>query len=141
MILDTPGKPLLAALEHQPTLVKINAAEALETTGALNLEEAAQELLAHGAKSVGITQGADSALLVTQDATHHFSIPKIKVKSTLGCGDSVNAGIAFALQKRRPLPEAFIFGLACGAANAQTALPGVIDLEQLAQLVPQITLS
>ncbi len=138
VILDTSGAPLLAALEHRPALVKINAAELKKTTSKTDLEEAASELIAQGASAVGITQGADAALLVTPDETIRFSIPKVDVKSTLGCGDSVNAGVAFALQKGSLLPEAFVFGLACGAANAQTALPGVIDPEQIAALVPQI---
>lgn len=139
IILDTSGTPLLAALENRPTLVKINAEELIKTTGIKDIEEAAQELIAQGAESVGITQGADSALLVTSNETIQFSIPKVDVKSTLGCGDSVNAGIAFALQKGSSLKEAFVFGLACGAANAQTTMPGVVDLEPIAQLAQEIS--
>lgn len=146
VIIDTPGAPLLAALETRPTLVKINATELLKSTiqsddraSELEIEEAAKELIAQGAGAVGITQGPDAALLVTPDKTIQFSIPKVAVKSTLGCGDSVNAGIAFALQKGSSLKEAFVFGLACGAANAQTAMPGVVDLEQIAQLAKEIT--
>ena len=139
VIIDTLGKPLLATLEHQPTLVKINAEELRKTTQISNIEEAAQELIAQGAGAVGITQGADSALLVTPNKTVQFSIPTVKVKSTLGCGDSVNAGIAFSLSKGNSLTEAFVFGLACGSANAQTALPGVIDPVAVATLASQIT--
>ncbi len=150
VIIDTPGKPLLAALEDRPTLVKINAHELLKSSIQMHdrqsecyieigqIEEAAKELIAQGAGAVGITQGPDTALLVTSDETVQFSIPKVEVKSTLGCGDSVNAGIAFALQKGSPLKEAFVFGLACGAANAQTAMPGVVDLEQISKLAQQI---
>lgn len=138
VILDTSGKPLLAALECQPALVKINAAELLKTMNSDNIEDAAQEMLAHGAGAVGITHGAKPSLLVTREKTVQFSIPKVKVVSTLGCGDSVNAGIAFALQKGSSLKEAFVFGLACGASNAMNRLPGVVNSEQIAALVPQI---
>ena len=103
------------------------------------IEKMAKELIAQGAGAVGITQGADTALLITPNETVQFSIPQVEVQSTLGCGDSVNAGIAFALQKGSSLKEAFVFGLACGAANAQTALPGVVDLEQIAQLAREIS--
>jgi len=138
VILDTSGKPLLAALEHQPALVKINAAELLQTTKLSDIEEAAHELIAQGAGAVGITQGADSAVLVTRKETVRFSIPKVDVVSTLGCGDSVNAGIAFVLQKGSSLKEAFVFGLACGTSNAMNIEPGVVKPEQIAELVPQI---
>jgi len=146
VILDTSGAPLLAALEHQPTLVKINIHELRSTIQIndrqsglyFNIEEAAHELIAQGAGAVGITQGADSSLLVTPNETIQFSIPKVEVKSTLGCGDSVNAGVAFALQKGSSLKEAFVFGLACGAANAQTALPGVVNSDQIDKLAQKI---
>jgi len=146
VIIDTSGAPLLAALEHRPTLVKINASELQSASQSddrqsglpFNLKEAAQELMAQGAGAVGITQGAGSALLVTPKETIECSIPKVEVKSTLGCGDSVNAGIAFALQKESSLTEAFVFGLACGAANAQTAMPGVVDPAAVATLAQQI---
>ena len=158
VIIDTPGKPLLAALETRPTLVKINAEELAKTlntpsevtrptksgtvgwvTSPGEIEEMAKELIAQGAGAVGITQGPDSALLVTPNETVQFSIPSVEVESTLGCGDSVNAGIAFSLRKGNPLTEAFVFGLACGAANAQTAMPGVIDPAAVATLASQIT--
>ncbi|NOU36062.1 MAG: 1-phosphofructokinase family hexose kinase [Kiritimatiellaceae bacterium] len=138
VILDTSGKPLLAALEFQPELVKINAAELLKTMNSDNIEDAAQEMIAQGAGAVAITQGSQPALLITREETVQFSVPKVNVVSTLGCGDSVNAGIAFALRKGSSLKEAFVFGLACGASNAMNRLPGVVMPEQIAALVPQI---
>ena len=138
VILDTSGAPLLAALKHRPALVKINAAELKKTTGIETIEDAAQELIAQGAQAVGVTRGKDSALLATRHSTLDFCVPNVDVVSTLGCGDSVNAGIAFSLAKGNSLTEAFVFGLACGAANAQTALPGVVKPEQIAKFSRQI---
>jgi len=158
VILDTAGTPLLTALEKRPALVKINAGELAKTlrapgevtrptkAGAAaapklrggDIVELARDLIAQGAGTVGITQGPDSALFVTPGETVRFGIPKVEVKSTLGSGDSVNAGITFSLGKGNLLKEAFVFGLACGAANAQTALPGVVTSQQIAALVPFI---
>jgi tagatose 6-phosphate kinase len=138
VILDTSGEPLLAALEYQPALVKINAAELLKTMNSDQIETTAKEMIARGAGAVGITQGPDTALLVTRKETIRFSIPKVNVVSTLGCGDSVNAGIAYALRKGSPLKEAFVFGLACGASNATNRLPGVVNPDQIAALIMQI---
>jgi len=127
VILDTVGAPLLATLEHSPALVKINAEELRISLGKDGkTEDLAGELIDHGARAVGITDGAEKAMLVTPDAVEEFRVPKVKVVSTLGCGDSVNAGIAFALSEGRSLKEAFVFGLECGSANAQTSMPGVI---------------
>jgi len=139
IIIDTPGAPLLAALKNRPALVKINAVELRETTGIENTEDAAQELIAQGAQAVGVTSGPDPALLITPETAHRVCVPCVSVVSTLGCGDAVNAGIVFALQKGSALPEAFAFGLACGTANAQTSLPGVIDPAAVASTASQIT--
>jgi 1-phosphofructokinase family hexose kinase len=138
VILDTSGNPLLAALERRPALVKINAAELLKTMNSGDAEDAAQEMIARGAGAVGVTEGSKPALLVTRDETVRFHIPNVEVTSTLGCGDSVNAGIAFALEKGNSLKEAFVFGLACGASNAMNRLPGMVKVEQIELLVPQI---
>jgi 1-phosphofructokinase family hexose kinase len=138
VILDTSGPALMAALKAQPDLVKINASELRKSTGFEDVEQAAQELIAEGAQAVGITNGPKSALLVTRHSTHRFHIPDVNVVSTLGCGDSVNAGISFALQKGSALPEAFIFGLACGAANAKTALPGVVKHDHISEIAQKI---
>ena len=103
--------------------------------------EQARELIAHGAGGVGITQGKDSAMLVTADNVYRYSIPQIKALNPIGSGDSVSAGTSFALAKGSSLPEAFAFGLACGTSNAMNIEPGVVRLEQIAELAPQITVS
>ncbi len=141
VILDTVGAPLSAALAERPALVKINTAELKSTIGMDGeTEELAQELIARGAGAVGITEGADSAMLVTPSETIRFIIPEVEIASTLGCGDSVNAGIAFMLANGSSLPEAFLFGLACGSANAQTSMPGLVKVSDITALVSQITM-
>ena len=140
VIIDTVGAPLSATLAQCPALVKINATELRATVGIDGkTEELAQELIDRGAGAIGITEGAARAILVTASDTFRFELPKVEVASTLGCGDSVNAGIAFSLAKGRSLPEAFMFGLACGTANAQTSIPGMIDPSVVADIVSQIT--
>lgn len=149
MLIDSSGEPLLAALEHRPTLVKINAQELLRTLplaadGATPEQhrtvslETARELIDRGARAVGITDGPRPALLVTPEAAFEYTLPAIPVDSSLGSGDSVNAGTVFALQKGSPLSEAYRFGLACGLSNAMNRLPGTIKLEQIKQLATAI---
>lgn len=139
ILIDSPGKPLLEALETRPTLVKINAEEIRKTTGIQDPEEGSHELISVGAEAVGVTDGANPALLITPAGTVRFQIPVVPIKSSLGCGDSVNAGTIFALQHGHSLKEAFVFGLACGTANAMTDLPGKIDISKITELVPQIS--
>ncbi|MFA5689097.1 MAG: PfkB family carbohydrate kinase [Kiritimatiellales bacterium] len=140
VLIDSHGAPLLATLERRPAIVKINAEELCKTIQPPDgkIKTAAKELLARGAGAVGITQGGDCALLFTPDAEYIFEIPAIDAVNPIGSGDSVSAGMAFALAKGSSLVEAFIFGLACGTSNAMNLEPGKINPEQIASLIPGI---
>jgi tagatose 6-phosphate kinase len=141
VLIDASGPPLSAALEHRPALVKINADELRSTfKSTAPVGELAGELIALGAGAVGITQGKEPALLVTPERTYTFRLPHINVVNPIGSGDSVSAGTVCALVKGCPLPEAFLFGLACGCANALNLEPGRVRPEQVAELAPQIVL-
>jgi len=146
VLLDTSGLPLRAALAYHPTMVKINADELFRTVGVREpgdgepkaIEQAARVLIAEGATAVGITQGGHAAWLVTATSATRFAIPRVAVISTLGCGDSVNAGFVYALQNGDTLQDAFAFGLACGVSNAMHRLPGRIDPDRLDRILADI---
>lgn len=142
VLIDSYGEPLLAALEHRPAIVKINAEELRNTFKSTEpLEELADELIAHGAGAVGVTQGKSQAFLFEPGAAYTFAVPRIKALNPIGSGDSVSAGTAFALGKGHSLVEAFVFGLACGTSNAMNIKPGFVKPDQIAELVPQITVT
>jgi tagatose 6-phosphate kinase len=139
VLIDSYGPPLLAALEHRPAVVKINAEELRSTfKSTAPASELADELMSLGAGAVGITQGKAQAILFQPSAAYTFKIPQIKALNPIGSGDSVSAGTAYALAKGHSLVEAFVFGLACGTSNAMNMEPGVVKLDQIAELVPQI---
>ena len=119
----------MAALPAAPGLVKINAEEVVRSLDAdafsVGLME---ELQARGALAVGVTRGGNEAILATKSGIETFKMPSVKVVSTLGCGDTVNAGIAVSLGRGNDLRRAFLYGLACGTANAVSSLPGDIDV-------------
>ncbi len=146
VILDTAGPALTAALRYRPTLVKINAAELFLTVGMkdadtdneADIQTAARRLIEGGAMAVGVTRGARDAWLITGPHAQRFTLPVVNVISTLGCGDAVNAGIAFALRQHRGLEAAFAFGLACGVSNAMHRLPGMVDPAQTDTIAARI---
>jgi 1-phosphofructokinase family hexose kinase len=130
VLLDSRGSPLLAALRHRPLLVKLNADELAQTwdvpcRGGRAIVAAARRLTSGGAQWALVTQGAGPAWLVARDgAAWRVTPPRVRgVRSPVGSGDCVNAGIAHALLAGRPMPEAVRFGLACGTANALTWTP------------------
>lgn len=139
VLIDSYGAPLLATLEHRPAVVKINSEELRNTfKSSAPVSELAEELMSLGADAVGITQGKSQAFLFEPGKAFTFGIPQIKAVNPIGSGDSVSAGTAYALAKGHSLVEAFVFGLACGTSNAMNIEPGVVKLEQIAELVPKI---
>ena len=65
---------------------------------------------------VVVSMGPDGAWLVTNEEKHFVKAPKVQKNSTVGAGDSMVAGITYALQKNLSLREALQWGVACGSA-------------------------
>jgi 6-phosphofructokinase 2 len=66
--------------------------------------------------------GSAGAIMITEDHTEKITTPKIDVKSTVGAGDSMVAGIVLSLTKNIDLLQAVQYGVACG--TSATMNPG-----------------
>lgn len=109
--LDTSGEPLRLALEAAPQIIKPNIHE-LETVLGRELRSrsaiiaAARDLLAAGIELVIVSMGADGALFVARDEIVSARPPAVEVRSTVGAGDAMVAGIVAARLRGLPLDEA-----------------------------------
>lgn len=121
-IADTSGDSLRIALQSGVYLLKPNLTELCFLAGKDYLEPAeiegvAQELLHSGQCEVlVVSMGPSGALLVTKNKTEFFAAPTVKKRSTVGAGDSMVAGIVWALEQGKSLEEAVQMGVACGTA-------------------------
>ncbi len=138
VILDAPGEPLILALEHEPSIVKINDVELLATVGGDDLLVACRKLIGLGAQTVLITRGSRSAFLVDKSLALEVFPPKIDAVNPVGSGDAVTAGMAVALNNGADISEALINGMACGAANALNLLSGMIKPEDVERLRAEV---
>jgi ribokinase len=89
-----------------------------------------------GPRAVVITLGADGALVVDEEGTHHVPAFRVDVADTTAAGDAFVAGLAVALLRRSPLLEAVRFANAAGAlaatrAGAQPSLPRATEVQEL----------
>jgi 1-phosphofructokinase len=122
--IDASGAPLRAAVAAGPDLIKPNTDELAELTGTTlcrlgDVLDAAATVRSRGVGTVVVSLGADGAVLLTADGAWHATTPPVAVRSTVGAGDSVVAGLLSADQLD---PAALARGVAFGAAAA--ALPG-----------------
>lgn len=144
--LDTSVAALAAALAEPSGLcLKVNRTELAVGLGRSGEDfsisqviEAGQELLARGAALVVVTLGAEGALAIAPEGCWQASSPRVEVVSTVGSGDSFLAGLAVARMEERSLASALALGVACGAANATTNLPGRFEHSLVETLLPQV---
>ncbi len=130
---DSSGLPLSKALAAGPDLVKINREEAEFVTEVaigdpVSAVQAAQKLLELGANSAVVSLGARGLVGVRkhdQQPIHAWTTP-LHTKSSVGCGDSALAGLAYAAAAGLTFEQSLALAVACGAANCLAALPGRI---------------
>ena len=140
-ILDTSGIALQKALQQKLFLLKPNLNELSllcgisEDANIADIIQAAKQLLNKiNCSVIVVSLGASGAVLVTEEETHHILPPKVEVKSTVGAGDSMVAGMTIALSKKLSWKEILQYGIACGTAatlNSGRGLCNPIDVETL----------
>lgn len=121
-ILDTSGKALLTAADEGVFLLKPNLAELSALVGVEKLEmnqvdDAALSLIQKGAcEVVVVSLGPQGCLLVTREGFEHIPAPTVLKQSTVGAGDSMVAGMVWALDQGKTYREMAQIGVACGSA-------------------------
>ena len=140
IIADTSGPALHALLAEGIYLAKPNLGELSRLAGQDDLDRssvdaAARQLIARGqCEIVVVSMGAEGAYLATRDVVDHVAAPAVKKLSTVGAGDSMVAGLVYALSTGQPVREAVRLGVACGTAatmNPGTELFRKEDAERL----------
>ena len=126
-ILDTSGEALLRGAQAGVYLLKPNLRELatlcdVETISFFELEGFAKTFLENNpCEILLVSLGAQGAMLITKTITHHIPAPIVYQKSTIGAGDSMVAGMIFALTESKSLLEMAIYGVACGTAATITS--------------------
>lgn len=143
VLLDTSGESLRLGVEAVPDFVKPNTDELAQLLGhpAESMEEAiraAKELHAKGIRMVAVSLGKKGAVFVCSEGVFHGIPPKIAVKNTVGCGDSMVAGFAAGIARGMNAPDMLRLAVAVSAANALTFSTGSFEEKDLQTLLPQI---
>ncbi len=104
-VLDADGEALLRGVEEKPYMIKPNIEEMSALLGYRvgeekeELIEAGRMLLEKGISVVGISLGAKGAVLMDKEKVLFAQAEKVKVKSTVGAGDSMVAGMISRFDK------------------------------------------
>ncbi len=142
-IVDAHGALLQMALPHQPYLIKPNRYElsVLRQRELPTLEDVAREARAiqrEGVHYVCVSLGGDGALLVGPDGSYLAKAPSVAVKSTVGAGDSMVAGLVAALARQQSPAEALRLAVACGSGTAARPGTEIFSHSQVVDLLQQV---
>ena len=126
LVLDAEGEALRHGIEAKPYLIKPNRLELeLELGHALgsmkDVARAARAMVDRGISRVAVSLGADGALLADEQDVFFAPALKIDVKSTVGAGDSMVAGMILGLMADASTDEVLRRGAACAAATISEA--------------------
>jgi 6-phosphofructokinase 2 len=145
-ILDTSGEALKLAIDEgvfliKPSLTELNALVRINESGNEMVSELAKEVINNSScEAVLVSLGASGAELVTKDSSIKITPPIVNIKSTVGAGDSMVAGMVLKLSIGKQLFEAAQYGVACGTAatlNIGTALCKIEDAERIFKIISQ----
>jgi len=126
VVLDTSGAPLRQGLGSSLFLIKPNILELEQLAGRsiehdAEIRQVARTLIDQGKTQVVVTSlGSGGAVLTTADEHVPVRSPTVKIRSKVGAGDSMVAGIVFSLAQGNSFGDAIRFGVAAGAAAVMT---------------------
>jgi ribokinase len=138
-----PAQPLsddLLALADflTPNETEVQSLSGLDVRDVESAREAAQHLLARGARRVIVTLGGQGALACDQSAALHFPAFPVTVVDTTAAGDAFSAALAVGIAAGGTLEQAIPLAaaaaaLACTKRGAQDSLPDGKDVERFLQ--------
>ena len=142
--LDSSGESLKRGIVAQPTLVKPNESELADLVGeetlqTVDLARAAVEVSRQHNTVVVLSLGPDGAIATNGQEALQVRPPALQIKSAVGSGDSLLAGITYALTHDFVFETAVRYGVAAGTANALEIGAGVFALKDFKRILSEVT--
>lgn len=139
-ILDADGELLSEGIKAKPHIIKPNEFEFKKLTGITDtsvktIETAAFKLLENGIGGIMVSLGERGALYVTGNKFYYVSAPKVTVRGTVGAGDSMVAGMVYAIINKFKPEEILRYSAASGSAAVSLEGTEACTLEQVKKVL------
>lgn len=143
VIVDTSGAQLLRVVNSKPTMIKPNIDEIGQLTGYSVPDhdaviDAVKKFHQDGIEWVVVSLGADGLIAACDDGIFAARPPKLDVVNTVGSGDSLVAGFAVSMEKKRGTEEMLRFAVTVSAANTLTKTTGWYEKKDFERIYPQV---
>ena len=142
-VLDAEGVRLTEGLKAHPYLIKPNQYELEMLVGRplsslADIKNAALDLIDTGVSVVAVSMGENGALITDGSETLYAPRLNVEVRSTVGAGDAMIAGLTAGCMAELPLSEIFVKGVACATASVMTEGTQLIDKPTYKSLLSKV---
>ncbi|MCF8714760.1 1-phosphofructokinase [Joostella atrarenae] len=137
IIIDCSGAQLKNALTKSFFGIHINEDELKSIYNNAPIEAIVKEL-SPKINLIAITKGKEGLWLYYNGKFVHANVVIDQVISTVGSGDCLTAGIAYAVNNNMNIEDIAKYGVACGAANCLNEDLGILKLEDVENLLPKV---
>ncbi len=127
-----------------PNETELEALSGERVSGRDSARQAAERLVALGARTVVVKLGSDGSMLVTAKNAKHFPACKVEAVDPTAAGDAFTATLTLELAAGKGIEEAIAFANCAGALavtklGAQPSLPTRKELEAFAARIARLT--
>ena len=145
VVLDTSQDALREGVRAGPTIVKPNVDELRQITGQAladeaAIEQAARQLLGGGTRLVVISMGERGAMFVDSANALIATPPRVAVKSTVGAGDAMVAGLIASQIQGLSLPDSARLATAFSLGAITSASHNLPTLEIVQAYAQQVSI-
>lgn len=144
VILDADEKILKKGVSSGPYLIKPNIHE-LGRLVEKNINEVEEVIgyakpLQDNVDYIIVSMGARGLIGITDNRVYLVTPPKVKVRNSMGAGNSLIAGTVFALNNGDRFEDAIILGAACGTASTLNNINNLCTKEDVEAIKKVVTI-
>jgi tagatose 6-phosphate kinase len=133
VVVDTSGPALAEAVAAGPTIVKPNADELAELTGAFDPVAAVDDIVHKGPWMVVASLGADGVIAAGRTGRWRVRPANRLRGNPTGAGDALVAGLAHGLAAKMSVPDMLVGSVALSAAAVLRPCAGEVDPDEVAR--------
>ena len=141
--LDTAVFKMQDIEKMRPFIIKPNLVEFRQMCGSdLRTEQSIIKLsrtLSTYVDHVLVSLGSKGLIYVTKNCGYRLSTPTVRVKSTIGAGDTTLAGFIHSLQEGKAPQEAITYAIAAGSASVMLDGTDIVTPKQVEEQIPNVT--
>ena len=143
VVLDAEGEKLAEGLKALPFMTKPNRYEmellcGRELPAIEDVDAEAVKLARTGIAVVAVSLGGEGAYVTDGEHAWYAPAMPVQVRSTVGAGDSMVAGMLLGLSKGLELAEAFRYGVAAATSSVTTEGTLLVDAALFEEYIPKI---